>query len=126
MNLKHDITKLALESSGLASDEKRIKQTIPIWWMNPRKKSSGGLRLTEQGFECLQQADFKAHRVRFEEPIHYTNQLIIWLDRFIDCPWYVTNKEIYVFGEKMAVQLVLFSGNIAKFGAAKAKSLLTK
>jgi hypothetical protein len=35
----------------------------------------------------------------------------------------LTNREIYVFNDKMAVQLVLFSGNIAKFSTAKAKSL---
>jgi len=126
MNLKNDLTKYVAEQLGLSTEEKSLKKLTPVWWQNPRNKSKGGLRLTEKGFECLQQADIKAYKVRFEEPVHYTNQLIIWLDNFIDCPWYVTNKEIYVFGEKMAVQLVLFSGNIAKFGAAKAKSLLTK
>ena len=125
MTLNTDITKKVLESQGLVADDKRVKQTIPTWWANPRQKETGGLRLTEQGFNCFQQADIKAHRIKFEQPVQYTNQLIIWLDNFIDCPWYVTNKEIYVFGEKMAVQLVLFSGNIAKFGAAKAKKLLT-
>jgi len=34
-------------------------------------------------------------------------------------PFYLTNKRIWVFGEKMAVQLVLFSGNIAKFHRAQ-------
>jgi hypothetical protein len=123
MNLKNDLTKYVAEQLGLSTEEKSLKKLTPVWWQNPRNKSKGGLRLTEKGFECLQQADIKAHKVRFEEPVHYTNQLIIWLDNFIDCPWYVTNKEIYVFGEKMAVQLVLFSGNIAKFSAAKANKL---
>jgi len=123
MNLKNDLTKYVAEQLGLSTEEKFLKKLTPVWWQNPRNKSKGGLRLTEKGFECLQQADIKVHRVRFEEPIHYTNQLIIWLDNFIDCPWYVTHKEIYVFEEKMAVQLVLFSGNIVKFSTAKAKNL---
>jgi hypothetical protein len=54
---------------------------------------------------------------------NYNNQEIIWLDNFIDCPWFLTKKEIFVFGEKMAVQLVLFSGNIKKFAHAKAENL---
>jgi hypothetical protein len=37
----------------------------------------------------------------------------------MDCPFYLNNKRIWVFGEKMAVQLVLFSGNIAKFQRAR-------
>lgn len=123
MTQKYEITKLVLESQGIVADDKRIKKTIPVWWINPRKKAKGGLGLTEQGFECLQNADIKVHKIRFEQPVQITNQLILWIDNFIDCPFYLTKKEIYVFGEKMAVQLVLFSGDIAKFTAAKAKNL---
>jgi hypothetical protein len=119
MNPKHDITKAVLESIGLVADEKRIKQTIPIWWMNPRRKEKGGLRLTEQGFKCLRQADIKCYELKFEEPIIVTNELAIWIDQNIDCPFYLTHNRIWVFGEKMAVQLVLFSGNIAKFHRAR-------
>ena len=122
MNQKFNITKAVLNSLGLVADDKRVKQTIPIWWTNPRKKEKGGLRLTDQGFECLQKADIKFYRVQFEQKLEYTNQLVIRLDRYIDCPFYITNKEIYVFNEKMAIQLVLFSGNIAHFTSIKAKN----
>ena len=116
---KHEITKLVLEAQGLVFDDKRIKQTIPIWWHNIRNKSKGGLRLTEQGFECLKQADIQFYEVKFDEPIFFTNKLIIWIDQNLESPFYLTSKQIYVFGEKIAVQLVLFSGNIAKFQRAK-------
>jgi hypothetical protein len=123
MKQKIEITKYVAEQLKLATDDRSIKKIIPVFWQNPRDKEKGGLRLTDKGFESLKEADIKVHRVRFEEPVQYTNQLIIWLDNFIDCPWYVTNREIFVFSEKMAVQLVLFSGNIAKFSAAKAKKV---
>ena len=123
MKQKIEITKYVAEQLQLATDEKSIKKLIPVFWQNPRDKEKGGLRLTDKGFESLKLADIKVHRVRFEQPVQYTNQLIIWLDNFIDCPWYITNREIFVFSEKMAVQLVLFSGNIAKFSAAKAKKV---
>lgn len=119
MNLKYNLTKLALESNGLDANDKRIKQTIPIWWANPRKKSKGGLRLTEQGFECLKQADLKFHEIRLDEPIFFNNEMIVWIDQNIDCPFYINNKKIWVTSEKMAVQLVLFSGNIQKFQRAQ-------
>lgn len=119
MNQKYDITKAVLEAQGLVADEKRIKQTIPIWWVSTRTKAKGGLRLSEQGFLCLKQADIKCYEIRFDEPIFFTNKLAIWVDQNIDCPFYLNNKRIWVFGEKMAVQLVLFSGNIAKFQRAQ-------
>jgi hypothetical protein len=122
MNQKIDITKYVAEQSGLPTDEKSIRKLIAQWWQNPRKKEKGGLRLTDDGFARLT-TQFTAHKVRFEDPIEYTNQLIIRLDNFIDCPWYITNKAVFVFNDKMAVQLVLFSGNIVKFSTAKAKNL---
>lgn len=119
MNQKFEITKKVLESMGLPSDELRIKKTIPTWWVNTRNKEKGGLRLTEQGFESLCKADIKYYEIKFDEPLYFTNQVAIWIDRNIDCPFYITNKKIYVFGEKMAVQLVLFEGNIQKFKRAQ-------
>jgi hypothetical protein len=122
MNQKIEITKYVAEKSGLSTDEKSIRKLVTAWWQNPRKKEKGGLRLTDEGFARLT-TQFTAHKVRFEDPVEYTNRLIIQLDNFIDCPWYITNKAVFVFNDKMAVQLVLFSGNIAKFSTAKAKSL---
>ena len=101
--------------------DKSFKKYTGILWQNIRQKKVGGLRLTDQGFKLLVDSDIKAHRVAFQEQIDFNNQLIIWLDNFIDCPWYITHKEIFVFNEKMAIQLVLFSGNIARFSAAKAQ-----
>ena len=123
MNQKIDITKYVATQFGLPTDDKSINRLLPQWWYNPRKKETGGLRLTDEGFARLT-AYIRSHKIDFDEPITYTNQLIIWLDKFIDCPWYVTKKEIFVFNEKTAVQLVLFSGDIARFSAAKAKKPL--
>jgi hypothetical protein len=122
MNQKIKITKYIAEQSGLPTDDKSIRKLISQWWINPRQKEKGGLRLSDDGFARLT-TQFKAHKVKFDGPVDYTNQLIIRLDNFIDCPWFLAKKEIYVFNDKMAVQLVLFSGNIAKFSTAKAKSL---
>ena len=69
MNPKFKITKVVLESLGLDASDKRIKETIPSWWANPRKKEKGGLRLTDQGFECLQKADIKFYRVQFDQKV---------------------------------------------------------
>ena len=122
MDQKTTITKLVLESQGLEVSDRRVRLTIPTWWVSSRKKDSGGLRLTEQGFDCLTKAGIKSHRIKFEHPILVNNKLLIHLDRFIDCPWFATNREIFVFNDKMAVQLVLFEGDIAHFVGVKAKN----
>ena len=123
LDIKNDVTKYTMERLNLEINEKTVKQTIPLWWKNFRKKPTGGLRLTQQGYACLKNADLKDYRIAFETPIEFTGQLVIWLDRFIDCPFYLTDEEIFVFSEKMAVQLILFAGDLQRFGAAKAESL---
>lgn len=119
MNPKYNITKAVLTSMGLPSDDERVKKTIPVWWYSTRDKATGGLRLTEQGFDALKSADIKYYDIRPDDPIAITNELIVWIDQNIDCPFFITKKRIWVFGERMAVQLVLFSGNIAKLHRSK-------
>jgi hypothetical protein len=116
-----EITKKVLEITNPAATSLDFQSALTRWWANRRKKVQGGLRLTEDGFAALQSAQIESYKVKFEEPLLLTNQLIIWLDHYIECPFYLNCKEIYVFNESMAIQLMLFSGDIQKFSAAKAK-----
>lgn len=98
---------------GLEISPKTIKIQTRNWWRSLRQKDKGGLWLTEQGFDALTQADIKSYQIKFEQPIYsFENKFIIWLDNSMECPFFLTNKEIYVFGEKTAIQLILFSGNL--------------
>lgn len=123
-NQKIEITKYLANAEGLSTEDSFVKRLISTWWQNPRQKEQGGLRLTESGFEMMSK-HFNPHKVKFEEPLTAkpSNQFILRLDNFITCPWYITHRAVWVFDDKMAVQLVLFSGNIEKFTTAKAKSL---
>lgn len=120
MNLKVELTKKILEILNLDSSQQNIQKIIPVWWYSTRKKSTGGLQLTSVGFEAFIKADIKNYKIKFLEPIVLSNKLVLWLDNYIDCPFYLRSKEVYVFSEKTAVQLMLFSGNIQKFTEAKA------
>ena len=124
MSRKSEITKYIAQTEGLDIDEITIRKIARKLWQNPRPKPIGGLKLTDIGFEILSK-HFTAHQVRFENRIElkFTNQMILRLDNFITCPWYITKMGMWVFDDKMAVQLVLFSGNIEKFTNAKARSL---
>lgn len=123
MSIKTNLTKLVAIQLNLAADEKSIRKLVALWWKNPRKKVKGGLRLTRDGFQSLNQAGIDHHKILLNSPISPTNQMVIWLDNFIDCPWYLENKHIYVFGDKMAVQLILFAGDVTKLINAKAENL---
>ena len=126
MNQKIDITRYAAEQLNLPVDEKSLRKYKRIWWQNLRLKKKGGLRLTQAGYDSLNRAGIRNHRIKYEGKIHYTNQLVLWLDNYMDCPWYITPKEVYVFNDKMAVQLVLFSGDIVRLTMARVESDLTK
>lgn len=120
MDYKVTLTKTFLDQLGMPSDDKNIKKFLSIFWQNPRKKGTCGLRLTDVGFVTLtEKLDIKAYPIRFPKETEWTSQLVVRLDKYIDCPYYVSKHTIYLFSEKMAVQLVLFSGDITKFGRSK-------
>jgi len=113
MNQKTDITKYVMTQLGIEFNDKNFKKYLNRWWQNPRTKSKGGLWLTEYGFASLQKADIKSYKISLEEEIEFLeNGFIIWLDRTMDYPFYLTPKELYTFGERTVIQMVLFSGNL--------------
>lgn len=119
MDIKFSLTSTIGDSLGWTEAEKRQKHSVI--WQNPRKKAIGGLRLTDEGFRIFtEEADIKSYDIEMPKGLTITNQITIWLDRFIDGPYYLTKNSIVVFKEKTAVQLILFSGDVQKFGIAKA------
>lgn len=123
MDLKISITQKVLEITNPGYDLQLYQKSLKSWWYNIRKKPSGGLRLTELGHKYLTQAGIKYYKLEFDNPIQMTNQLTIRLDHYIDCPYYITSREVYVYTEKTALQLILFSNNLQKFTTAKARHL---
>lgn len=119
---KLEITKLVVSKLYPQDSLPNLKKYASSWWVSTRQKERGGLRLTEAGFNALSSAEIKFYKIKFEDPMFYSNRTIIWLDQFIDCPFYITKSEIFVFNEKIAVQLVLFSGNVVNFVHTKGKS----
>lgn len=117
-------TKVFLKAAGYEiADEVELKKYQSIWWWNNRSKDEGGLRLTEQGYEFIvEKAEIKNYKVDFPKEFSVTPQVLIWLDRFINSPYYITKKNITVLTERAAFELYLFSGDIKKMGHNKALS----
>ena len=120
MNWKETYTKIFLKEKGLAITEANVKQYMPLWWQNSRTKKTGGLRLTETGYELLQEIGLAVYDIPYPKDMPLTTQVIIFLDQFIDCPYYLTNRSITVLNEKKAVELTLFAGDLRKYGLTKA------
>lgn len=99
-----------------------VKRLFWSMWRNPRKGDSS-YGLTDEGFELLSDVlELKFYRIDLPDSLFITNKIHIWLDKYIDCPYYLTSKSIFVSREKVAVQLILYSGDLNKFGLAKESS----
>lgn len=121
MNWKETYTKIFLKNSNIALSEATMKEYLPLWWQNTRAKDEGGLRLTEDGYIHLtEKLDIQTYEVPFPKDFKVTTQVIIFLDKFIDCPYFLSPYSIIVTNEKKAMELHLFSGDLRKYGLAKA------
>ena len=68
----------------------------------------------------LSKIDLATYKILYPPDMPITTQVIIFLDQFIDCPYYLDNTAIHVTNEKKAVELTLFSGDLRKYGITKA------
>lgn len=121
MNWKETYTKIFLKQAGKSINEMALKEYMPVWWQNTRIKNEGGLRLTEEGFRFItEDIELQTYEVPYPPDFELTTQTIIFLDKFISCPYYMGKRSIIVTDEKKALELHLFSGDVRKYGLTKA------
>ena len=125
MNWKETYTKIFLKQANIAVGENTLKEYMPMWWKNSRSKNEGGLRLTDEGLTFLKdKLQIQTYDVPFPNDFNLTTQTIIFLDKFLDTPYYLADDGVIVTNEKKAMELMLFSGDIRKYGINKALSRL--
>jgi hypothetical protein len=121
MNWKETYTKIFLKQLDKSYDKVALKEHMPQWWQNTRAKDEGGLRLTDEGLRMItQDLQLSTYDVPYPVDFDLTTQVVLFLDKFIDCPYYMGRKGITVTDEKKALELHLFSGDIRKYGLIKA------
>jgi hypothetical protein len=115
------LTKIFLQQWGKSMDEANVKLFSRKWWQSTRAGKQTNFRLSDEGYEFLtQELDLKEYEIPFTEPIELSPQTIIFLERYVDCPYYLTPMSITVFSERKGFELMLFSDDIRKFGLIKA------
>ena len=123
MDTKDTYTRVFLQAANIDPTPEKIKEYKAVWWWNFRSKDSGGLRLTEHALNFIEQhAKIKTYKIEFPKEFSFTPQVLVWLDKFIDSPFFINKKHIVVMKEKAAFELYLFSGDIRKLGHNKALS----
>ena len=121
MNLKETYTKIFLQQANKTVNETTVKEYLPLWWQNTRSKNTGGLRLTDAGYDFIKiNLELETYHIPFPPDFKMTTNVIIWLDNFINCPYYIEKHGITVTNEKKAMELHLFSGDVRKYGITKA------
>lgn len=118
---KYDITKKLISlDENYKDNPKALNMLYKAWWVNWRNTENRRFRLTDTGYDYFTNvAGIKFYDVRFPPFYILTNRMIIDLDNFIDCPYHLTNERLQVTSEKIVLQLVLFDGDLVKFGKAK-------
>jgi hypothetical protein len=86
------------------------------WWVNIR--SSGGLRLTESGYQVLTELEVPSYSVDLD-PMKFDRWMILNLDRKMRAPYYIIAKKkipqrIIMFNSRDAMMASLY-GDLEKF-----------
>lgn len=114
-------TKLFLKNSEQAITDENIKIFKRKWWVNTRTKVTGGLRLTEAGLDFVVDVlKLQIYEIPFPVTLDLKPEVVVFLDKFLDCPYYLSETSITVTNERKCFELHLFSGDVQKYGLIKA------
>jgi hypothetical protein len=123
MDVKTAYTRTFMQLLKQPDHEETLKSCYYTWWQNVRESyQARSLRLTKQGLDIVKRLEIKTYIIKFPDKIIFTPQTFLWLDEFVDCPYYVDKKQIVVTMERMALQLMMFAGDVTKYGLARAMS----
>ena len=64
--------------------------------------------------------DLRFYQIPYPKNKAITTQTIIFLDKFITCPYFMAKDSLYVTDEKKSLELHLFAGDLRKYGLVKA------
>lgn len=111
MDQKDTYTRVFLEAAGQSADLDTVKQYRAAWWWNVRDKDKGGLRLSEQALNFINEyAKIKTYKIEFPKDFAITPQVLVWLDNFIDSPYYITKNILLLCENVQHLNYICFRG----------------
>ena len=123
MDVKTAYTRTFMQLLNQPAHDETLKTYYYTWWQNVRESyQARSLRMTKSGLEILKKLEIKTYSIKFPDKIIFTPQTFLWLDEYVDCPYFVDKKQIVVSMERMALQLMMFAGDVTKYGLARAMS----
>lgn len=115
------LTKIFLDQWGKCADDTNVKLYSRKWWQSSRIGKQTAYRLSYDGFDFLKNTlELKCYEIAFNSSIEISPQTIVFLERYLDCPYFLTNSSITVFSERKCVELYFFSDDIRRYGLIKA------
>lgn len=118
---KETYTKIFIQAAGESLSEENIKTKSRMLWKNNRKNGHPSLRLTDQGLDWIKTVlDLRIYEVPFPPDLDLKPEVLLHLDKFIDCPYHLTENFITVLNERKSFELHLFAGDVRKYGLIKA------
>lgn len=92
-------------------------------WRNIRE--DGGYRLTEKGFEWLNEMGLKCYTITLSTNPHSspdikTGNILLSLDRQLKAPYFIKNNKLSIFDDSICTQLILYGGDIKAYLEATA------
>lgn len=124
MDPKLALTKEILIDSGMPTDDAALHQYLNVWWKNPRLAGNKSFGLTSDGFEAFKKSNkFTFVLVDISATNVLTSKLICLMNDYITCPYYHVGKQLHVAKDYLAVQMIMFGGNLHSFFDAKTKTM---
>lgn len=117
---KTEITQALLDSlpegHGITMD-----WALTHWWANIR--SSGGLRLSDLGYQSISMLELKRYSVDLN-PETFDRRVILELDRKLQAPYYIEfakriPKKLIMFSSREAMMATLYGDVVAWLGSIK-------
>lgn len=117
---RKSFTIIFIRLAGEEPTSENIEKYKKILWYSIREKHKGGLRLSDDGFDFLKEQNLESYKITLPENTNFTSQSLLMLDNYLDCPYYITKKHIYLYSQKRALEFMLIAGDIEKYGTTKA------
>lgn len=122
---QNELTKIFLKQWNKSIDDVNVKLYSKKWWVSNRTQHNS-FRLSSEGLLFLTDIlKLASYEIPFNSNIEINSQFLVHLEKYMDCPYYLTQRSIIVFSEKRGIELS-FIDDIQKFGMKRAlKNKLT-